>query len=134
MLRLSRFALLVPAVAAFHVVGDVPREDVLASLAAISERWRGGTIQFPEPPPVSSPGGVYFVDVPGATQSVLRIGQLALAESNPAFYPATVMNFSCMPCSNADCVRGVALLISSASNTFANTGPARNSNSPDFWL
>ena len=84
---------LVPAVAAFHVVGDVPREDVLASLAAISERWRGGTIQFPEPPPVSSPGGVYFVDVPGASQSVLRIGQLALAESNPAFYPATVMNF-----------------------------------------
>ncbi|MDE0396017.1 MAG: insulinase family protein [Gammaproteobacteria bacterium] len=84
---------LVPGVAAFHVVGDVPRGEVLASLATISERWRGGPVQFPVPPPVSSPGGLYFVDVPGASQSVLRIGHLALAESNPAFYPATVMNF-----------------------------------------
>ncbi|MDE0083774.1 MAG: pitrilysin family protein [Gammaproteobacteria bacterium] len=84
---------LVPGVAAFHVVGDVRRGEVLASLATISERWRGGPVQFPEPPPVSSPGGLYFVDVPGASQSVLRIGHLALAESNPAFYPATVMNF-----------------------------------------
>ena len=84
---------LVPAVAAFHVVGDVTPDDVLASLAGISERWRGPPAEFPDPPPVGSAGGLYFVDVPGASQSVLRIGHLALAESDPAFYPATVMNF-----------------------------------------
>ncbi len=84
---------LVPTVAAFHVLGDVTPDDVLASLAGISERWRGTPIEFPESPPVGTPGGLYFVDVPGASQSVLQIGHLALAESDPAFYPVTVMNF-----------------------------------------
>ena len=83
----------VPTVAAFHVVGDVTRDGVLASLAGIAERWGGTSIEFPETVPVGSTGGLYFVDVPGASQSVLRIGHLALAESDPAFYPATVMNF-----------------------------------------
>ena len=30
---------------------------------------------------------------PGASQSVLRISRLVLADSDPAFCPATVMNF-----------------------------------------
>ena len=84
---------LVPAVGALHVVGDVTRDEVLASLAGVSARWDGPAIEFPEPASDGSASGLYFVDVPGASQSVLRIGYLALAESDPAFYPATVMNF-----------------------------------------
>src|SRR5664279_1305725 len=38
-----------------------------------------------------------------------------------------------MHSSNADCVRGDARLSSSASTTFANTGPGRNANSPLRW-
>ena len=37
--------------------------------------------------------GLYFVDVPNASQSVLRIGYLALAETDRDYWPASVMNF-----------------------------------------
>src|SRR5690606_1882232 len=37
--------------------------------------------------------GLYFVDVPGSAQSVLRIGYLAMPETDPDYWPAEVMNF-----------------------------------------
>jgi zinc protease len=37
-------------------------------------------------------GRIYFVDVPGASQSVIRVGAMALAETDPDFFPASVMN------------------------------------------
>ena len=36
---------------------------------------------------------LYFLDVPGSAQSVVTIGKLALTQTDPEFYPATVMNF-----------------------------------------
>jgi len=36
---------------------------------------------------------VYFYDVPGAKQSVLRFGYPALAATDAAYYPATIMNY-----------------------------------------
>ena len=47
--------------------------------------------------------------------------------------PSTVTWRSCMHSSSADCVRGDARLSSSASTTFANTGPGRNANSLVRW-
>ncbi|UCG85749.1 MAG: insulinase family protein [Gemmatimonadota bacterium] len=85
---------LVPGVAAFHAAGAVTLGDVTASLAGIAERWQGGEVSFPEAPEWNtSRAGLYFLDVPNAAQSRLMIGRLALAESDPDFYPATVMNF-----------------------------------------
>ncbi len=43
--------------------------------------------------------------------------------------PSTVTCRSAIASSSADCVFGIARLISSTSRTFANTGPGRNSNS-----
>jgi zinc protease len=83
-----------PAHAAFLVAGDVSEEEVVASLSGIAERWRGEELVLPAPPSWdANRAGLYFVDVPDASQSVLRIGYLALAESAAEFYPATVMNF-----------------------------------------
>ena len=45
--------------------------------------------ELPEPPKKSQ---VYFVDVPGAKQSEIRIGNLALSRTDKDYYPATVMN------------------------------------------
>ncbi len=83
-----------PTVANFHVAGAVTREDVVASLAGIAERWPRGSVSFP-PAPVWDPSraGLYFVDAPDASQSVLRIGHLALSVSDDEYYPATVMNY-----------------------------------------
>lgn len=85
---------LTPALADFYVVGAVTQQEVAGSLAGISSRWQGEAVALPAPPAWDpARAGLYFVDVPNASQSVLRIGYLAVAESDDAFYPATVMNF-----------------------------------------
>ena len=85
---------LVPNVAAFHAAGAVSLDVVSESLAGISERWQAGTLSYPEAPTLDDGRpGLYFMDVPDAAQSRLLIGQLALAESDADYYPATVMNF-----------------------------------------
>ncbi len=48
--------------------------------------------------------------------------------------PSTVTCRSAIASSSADCVFGIARLISSTSRTFAKTGPGRNSKSRVFWL
>jgi len=83
-----------PGLAAFHVTGAIDREAVVASLTRLADEWQGEGPALPAPPSWNSDrAGLYFVDVPNASQSVLRVGYLALAESDPDFYPATVMNF-----------------------------------------
>jgi len=85
---------LTPALAAFHVAGRVSEPQVIASLAGIASRWLGESVPLPAPPSWDpARAGLYFLDVPDASQSVLRAGYLALAESDSEFYPATVMNF-----------------------------------------
>jgi zinc protease len=85
---------LVPDHASFLVAGAVGLDDVTRSLLGIAQRWETGEVDFPEPP-VWSPdrAGLYFLDVPGSSQSVLQIGYLALPETDAEYYPATVMNY-----------------------------------------
>lgn len=86
---------LTPGAAAFHVAGALSQDDALAPLERLAARWPSAPApEYPSPPAWSPErAGLYFVDVPGATQSVLAIGKLALAQPDSAFYPATVMNF-----------------------------------------
>jgi zinc protease len=93
-LRVYHAEALSPALAAFHVTGAIEQAEVMASLQGLAARWAGDAPVLPAPPTAGQTRpGLYFVDVPNASQSVLRIGYLALAESDPEFYPATVMNF-----------------------------------------
>jgi zinc protease len=81
-------------VAAFHVAGAASVEEIGNSLRSIAARWKPGDVVFPEAPASSTQrAGLYFLDVPNSAQSVLMIGKLALAQTDPEFYPATVMNF-----------------------------------------
>jgi zinc protease len=83
-----------PAVAALHVAGAVSPEEVAASLQGIATRWTTAAPTFPAPPTWDpSRAGLYFVDVPNATQSVVNIGYLALRQTDPDYWPANVMNF-----------------------------------------
>jgi zinc protease len=85
---------LVPDEASFLVAGAVTVDQAAASLEGIAQRWQQGDVSFPEPPVWNADrAGLYFLDVPGSSQSVLQIGYLALPETDPDFYPATVMNF-----------------------------------------
>lgn len=94
-LRTYREHALAPGAASFHVAGAVSAGEASAALAGLAQRWAAADApELPEPP-VWSPdrAGLYFVDVPGAKQSVLYVGRLALAQTDPEYYPATVMNF-----------------------------------------
>ena len=85
---------LVPGAAAFHVAGAVTPAEAESALARLAGRWEGGAPAYPPPPGAQgAEPGLYFVDVPGASQSVLQIAYLGLAETDPEFYPAQVANF-----------------------------------------
>ncbi|MBR9757797.1 MAG: insulinase family protein [Algicola sp.] len=73
-----------PKGANLHVAGDLSQSQVM-DIASILNDWN--TPQ-PEQPKYSLPetpktNTVYFVNVPGAKQSVLYVGKLALSETNP---------------------------------------------------
>lgn len=84
-----------PAVANFHIAGDIRKEKVINSLQGLSEAWVPKEVVFPDyadPEPISE-SKVYFADVPGAKQSVIYIGMPSIARTDEEFYPATVMNY-----------------------------------------
>jgi zinc protease len=93
-LRAYHETALKPSSAAFHVTGAVSQAQVETSLEGIAAAWTGTAPAMPAAPTWSPDrAGLYFVDVPNASQSVLRIGYPALAVTNEEYYPAVVMNF-----------------------------------------
>ena len=94
-LRAYHASALVPGAAAFLVAGAVSPDDAIAPLATLAERWQDRPAPgLPDPPVWSEDrAGLYFIDVPGAAQSVVNVGRLALARTDDDYHPATVMNF-----------------------------------------
>ncbi|MFT5892041.1 MAG: zinc protease, partial [Dokdonia sp.] len=84
-----------PTVGNMYVVGDVQENRVIASLVGINENMEVKAVTIPtyEMPTRPKQSTVYFYDVPGAKQSVLRFGYPALAATDPDYYPARVMNY-----------------------------------------
>jgi zinc protease len=83
-----------PSVAFFNVAGKISRDQVMASLQTLSGKWPAKEVVFPEyaEPVAPAKSIIYFIDVPGAKQSVISIGTVGPAETDPDFFPATVMN------------------------------------------
>jgi zinc protease len=84
-----------PSVAKMHIVGKIEKDRVLKGLESLSTNWKAFDVQIPaiavpEPPKKSA---IYFVDVPGAKQSVIMVGNYAIPRSSDDYYPATVMNY-----------------------------------------
>ncbi|MGD0755929.1 MAG: pitrilysin family protein [Bacteroidales bacterium] len=84
-----------PSISRFLVVGDVNQIKVKTALEDLNKKWQPKEvviprIKIPGPPDKSQ---IYFVDVPGAKQSVISIGTPSLPRTDPDFYPATVANY-----------------------------------------
>lgn len=84
-----------PAVTQVIVAGDIDLARVEQGLAGINTKWQPKEVVIPqskisEPPAKSL---IYFVDVPGAKQSVIYIGCPSIQRSNPDYYPAYVTNY-----------------------------------------
>ena len=84
-----------PQLAKLHIVGDVNSERAIAASKRLASEWQRKQVTIPEydspQPPTEST--VYFYDVPGAKQSVIRFGYSALPIGDAQYYPATVMNY-----------------------------------------
>jgi zinc protease len=84
-----------PSIAKFLVVGDVDQARVKAALSDLNLKWKPKAVVIPE---IKVPGApdksqIYFVDVPGAKQSVIAIGTPSLPRTDADFFPATVANY-----------------------------------------
>ena len=84
-----------PSVSRFHIVGDISQSQAVEALDDIKDNWEAKEVNIPEFEVVSNrdKASLYFVDVPGAKQSVINIGYLALPRTSKDFFPAEVMNY-----------------------------------------
>ena len=84
-----------PNVSHVAIVGDISREDAIELFRPLERKWASKDVTFPAyaSPRVANEAVVYFVDVPDAKQSQLRIGHLALAADDPDYFAASVMSY-----------------------------------------
>ncbi|SHM34205.1 M16 family metallopeptidase [Flavobacterium xanthum] len=84
-----------PSVANFQIVGAISKVNVINSLTSLNREWKSKNITFPKITigNTIASSKIYFYDVPGAKQSVIRIGYPALAATDANFYPAQIMNY-----------------------------------------
>jgi predicted Zn-dependent peptidase len=87
----------IPSRTTVIAVGDASHEAMAASVAAAFETWTAaadGNVAdpetFPEPPP--PPSRLALVHRPGAAQSELRLGHVALPRKSPDYHAALVAN------------------------------------------
>jgi predicted Zn-dependent peptidase len=83
-----------PNVARVLVVGDVTPAEARRLLEARFGSWdRGDVVPLPDAAaPAPAARAVYLVDKPGAPQSVIRIGHVGIARSNPDYVALQVLN------------------------------------------
>jgi zinc protease len=91
-LRALHARILSPAKAVLTLVGDVDPEAALDAAGSALESWTGGEAsEIPDVPPLRI-GGLTIVDRPGAVQTNIRFGGLALPRSDPRFAAQQVAN------------------------------------------
>lgn len=82
-----------PSVARVHVVGDIAQADFRKALDTLARQWPAKTVTIPSANSEPAKPGIYFVDVPDAKQSVLRIGRPAMSALSEDYYPAVFTNY-----------------------------------------
>ena len=84
-----------PSISKFLIAGDIEKQRVEKGLANLNKNWKAKKVEVPTftlpAPPAKSQ--IYFVDMPGAKQSVISIGAPGIPRTNPDFYAATVANY-----------------------------------------
>jgi zinc protease len=84
-----------PTVTHVAIVGNISQKEAVDTFKPLEEKWASKEVTFPEytlPAPPEKPM-VCFVDIPGARQSVINIGNLSIPATDPDYYPAYVMNY-----------------------------------------
>ena len=84
-----------PSVAKFHIVGNIKKDKVVEVLSSLEENWKSKEVTIPTYTLNTDrdKSSLYFVDIPDSKQSVINIGYLSMAKTDPDYFPATVMNY-----------------------------------------
>jgi zinc protease len=84
-----------PNLAKIVVAGDINPERVEKAFAGLSEKWQPKNVEIKEQkiPQAPEKSQIYFVDVPGAKQSVIYIGTPSIPRTDPDYYPFFVANY-----------------------------------------
>ncbi|MFA6128946.1 MAG: pitrilysin family protein [Bacteroidales bacterium] len=83
-----------PSVASIQIAGQITKDKVMSSLQTLAQKWTAKEVTLPACaiPEAPAKSIVYFIDVPGAKQSIINIGAAGPAKSDPDYFAATVMN------------------------------------------
>lgn len=84
-----------PNISNLVIVGDIEKEAILGKLDFLKS-WEKRDVAFPEEPATPEAGAtkIFLVDKPGAAQSEIRMGYLALPyDATGEYYKAKMMNF-----------------------------------------
>jgi len=84
-----------PSIAHVSIVGNISQQEAVNMFKSLEEKWASKEVTFSEytlPAPLEK-AKVCFVDIPGARQSVINIGNLSMPATDPDYYPAYVMNY-----------------------------------------
>jgi len=84
-----------PNITEIQVAGNVSKEQVLTALKPFETEWKAkevkiNTYSVPQNPEKSQ---IYFVDIPGSRQSVIYVGYLALARTDPDYVKTDFVNY-----------------------------------------
>ena len=84
-----------PSITNFQIVGAISKAEVTNSLTTFNKNWEAKKVTVPNALTTNTVDSskIYFYDVPGAKQSVIRIGYPALAATDEDFYPVQIMNY-----------------------------------------
>ena len=84
-----------PSISNFHIVGAITEADSKNNLTSFGEKWKAKEVIIPSYLIENNrdKASLYFVDIPGAKQSVINIGYISMARTDKDFYPAEVMNY-----------------------------------------
>lgn len=84
-----------PSITSFLFAGDITKTEVTDALKSLNTKWKAKEVVFPEYklPGATNESKIYFIDVPGAKQSVINIGNLSLSRTDADYFPAYIMNY-----------------------------------------
>jgi zinc protease len=83
-----------PNISTLIIVGDAEAKTLMPKLEKAFADWKPADVParpVPEKAAFDKPG-IYIIDKPGAAQSVVNIGHIGVARSNPDYFPLLVMN------------------------------------------
>ncbi len=85
-----------PSIANFNVAGAIDQASCEKAIASLVEKWKAKDVSVPEPAAgvPAKRGQIYFVDYPGAPQSMIVVSKNSIPYNSPDYYPCVIVNYN----------------------------------------